>query len=483
MSLLRKTLKAAAITFGLLTVVCSLLWYKFSDNISPDMWRHAEYVWHGYTPITGDRTPGEMIRYAKRRLEGHPNLEAIALPSLHWAQTRVERPVPVGPLPTLGKGQQPTSLAPIDSQRPTVTAYARNTEELVTAINTAHAGQTILIAPGIYRINKKIKTGFSGTPLQSITVRADQPGQVIIEFNAEEGFFVSHAYWIFENLQIQGVCKSDKDCEHAFHIVGQAHHVIVRNNVIKDFNAHVKINGFSGDWPDHGLIKNNTLTNSLPRNTYVPITPIDLVGASNWQVEDNIISNFIKNDGDKISYGVFMKGGGRDGRIERNLIICTPTDISQPGVRVGLSFGGGTTEFIYCRDKKCATEHTGGLAANNIIAHCNDFGIDINKSKEILIAHNTLINTAGIDVRQEPASATLYGNLLEGQARRRNGAKSVLQMNETRPMEKLLINADKLQLSWLDNPEKIPSIMTVPSDFYGKNRADGTFPGAIAPLH
>ena len=45
-----------------------------------------------------------------------------------------------------------------------------------------------------------------------------------------------------------------------------------------------------------------------------------------------------------MAYGVFMKGASAQGRIERNLIICTTQDISQPGNRIGLSFGGGGTD-------------------------------------------------------------------------------------------------------------------------------------------
>ena len=39
------------------------------------------------------------------------------------------------------------------------------------------------------------------------------------------------------------------------------------------------------------------------------------------------------------------------------------------------------------------TALAGGLAANNVVAHCNDAGIDVNRSSQIALAHNTLINT------------------------------------------------------------------------------------------
>ena len=478
MSLLRKTLKATAITLGVLTVACSLLWYKFSDNISPEMWRHAENAWHGNTPITGDRTPGELIRYAKRRLEGHPNLEAIALPPLHWAQARVERPVPPGPLPTLGKGQQTQPLPRLPGQNITSNISVGSAQEFITAVTQAHAGQTITLAPGTYRINTNLITAAAGSAFQRITVRAAQPGQVHIEFNAQEGFKVSHPYWVFENLNIRGVCGQHSSCEHAFHVVGKASYTVIRNNHIEDYNAHLKVNGADSDWPDNGLVQYNTLTNTKPRATNLPVTPIDIVGASQWHLEDNLISNFVKGDGDQISYGLFMKGAGSGGRIERNLVICTPKDISQPGVRVGLSFGGGGTGKPYCRDRRCVTEHTGGLAANNIIAHCNDSGIDVNNATQITLAHNTLINTGGIDIRRRPADARLYGNLLEGYSRARDGAKLRQEMNQTMHSAAVFDNGDQLRLGWRNKPDNIPSMSGGRIDFCGLARNDGTPPGA-----
>ena len=45
---------------------------------------------------------------------------------------------------------------------------------------------------------------------------------------------------------------------------------IARNNVITDFNAHFKINGSNGRFPDRGLIEGNTLSNATVRDTGQP---------------------------------------------------------------------------------------------------------------------------------------------------------------------------------------------------------------------
>ena len=480
MARLRKAVIVIGIALMAMVMGSSALWFLLGDHISPEMQRHAENVWHGTARPTGDRTPGEFIRYALRRLEGHPNLETLALPPLRWLQTHVERPVPVGPLPALGKGQQAKALQPLHGQGSQAELFVGSTDEIIQAVSTANAGQTVLIKPGNYRFNHKVDTGFAGNKDQPITVRASQPGEVVIEFNTEEGFAVSQPYWVFENLLIRGVCKDHSDCEHAFHIFGKAQNTVVRNNRIEDFNAHIKVNGLNGDWPDVGLVQFNTLTNTKRRETHLPVTPIDIVGADHWTLADNIISNFVKGDGDKISYGMFMKGAGRGGRIERNLVICTPQAISQPGSRVGLSFGGGGTGREFCRDQHCQAEYTSGLAANNIVAHCNDFGIDVNQSSAILIAHNTLINTAGIDVRRGPASARIYGNLLEGRIQQRDGGQMKEDMNGLVSMNDLFSNAEELDFGCRTHLDNVPSLAIVPEDFYNQQRIDGTLPGALA---
>lgn len=446
-----------------------------------------------------ERTPGELIRFARLNLIGHDYLEAVLLRPLRYLETRVERPVPDTQLPSKGKGQQlhsqgnvqylasgqpiPGLLATTPNGHDDGPANIRvaSSEAIAQALRTAHAGQTILIAPGRYLIKAKISTGFGGERDLPITLRAGKPGLVRLDFNTVEGFKVEHPFWIFENLHIRGVCEPAGDCEHAFHVVGKASSVVLRNNLIEDFNAHIKVNGEDGNWPDNGLVQFNTLSNSRTRDTGRPVTPIDIVAASKWRVADNIISNFAKSGGNQIAYGVFMKGAGHGGRIERNLIVCTPRDISQPGVRVGLSFGGGTSSPGACRDQSCQYEHSAGQAINNIIAHCNDFGIDVNRATSTLIAHNTLINTAGIDIRGNESTATVYANLLEGRIRLRDGSQAKLSMNETTDLRPIFQNADALDLRWRTAVETVPSTPLVSDDFCAAPRTVGTPPGALNP--
>jgi hypothetical protein len=303
------------------------------------------------------------------------------------------------------------------------------------ALADAHAGDVITFLPGRYRFTGKgLAARGAGRADAPIVVRAISPGSVKLEFDMVEGFLVDAPYWRFENLAIEGVCGDDNDCEHAFHIVGGAMHFAAVNNTISNFNAHFKINGNDGRFPDGGLIESNTLSNSRGRRTGNPVTPIDLVAASGWTVRHNIISDFVKEQGDQVSYGGFFKGAGMKNLFESNLVWCEHKLQGRAGQRVGLSLGGGGTGKPYCRDQRCIAEQERGEVRANLIVACSDVGIYLNNAAASIVNDNTLLDTAGIDVRFAGTSADVDGNLVDGAIRSRNGAVLREGDNRTAPV-------------------------------------------------
>ncbi len=117
----------------------------------------------------------------------------------------------------------------------------RTTPELTGAIAAAMAGDVIILEDGTYD-----STGFScqasGLEDQPITVRARNPLQAKVRMNALEGFKVSGANWHFEDLDVTGVCAVDANCEHAFHVQGEASGFWLRRSRVTDFNAQLKVN-------------------------------------------------------------------------------------------------------------------------------------------------------------------------------------------------------------------------------------------------
>ncbi len=295
-------------------------------------------------------------------------------------------------------------------------------QQLLDAIANAHAGDEIVLADGTYALTGAScnTPGTAGTP---ITVRAANRRMAHIRMDAVEGFKVNAPYWTFEGLDIEGVCANDNNCEHAFHVSGAAHHFVLRDSRVRDFNAQLKVNaamvGGTMTAPDAGLIELNDIGDTRGRNTANPVTKLNIDTGDDWIVRGNYLHDAHKLLDNQTSYVAFLKSGGKRGLVERNLVICAKDDPTG-GTRIGLSFGGGGTGNQYCApaynaNVPCATEHYDGVMRNNIIVNCSDVGIYLNKAANTKLLYNTLIATAGIDFRYTTSTGEAVGNVLAGQ--------------------------------------------------------------------
>lgn len=413
--------------------------------------------------------PRSLGPYLERRALGHnPLIEGFG----NWARRTLVALDRGGQLPfalpPLILGAQPRLPATATAAVPAGAAQVVLVDSAAAAraaIGAARPGDVITFLPGRYDFDgRSIDVRQPGKPGNPVTVRAEQPGTVVLRFAITEGFVVAAPYWVFENLTIQGICQQHASCEHAFHVVGQASYFIARNNVITDFNSHFKINGNGKTFPDHGRIEANTLSNTSVRQTSNPVTLIDLVGASHWTMRGNLISDFIKGQGNRISYGAFAKGAGSGNRFEGNIVLCERALRGPPGQRVGLSLGGGGTGAAYCRDRRCLTEQDGGSIEGNLIASCSDDGIYLNRAAASRVAHNTLLDTTGITVRFAVSSADIEGNLVDGVIRSREDgvvravdnltggmARSYLGWH---PVRSLYRQSATLDLAWRSAPPR-----------------------------
>jgi hypothetical protein len=433
--------------------------------------------------------PRALARHITERIAGHDN-DALVRRGEQWATDallRLDRrgvePIDAAGL-TLGATARVRQMPAAKAMRQVAVSSAA---ELRLAINGAQPGDLIILAPGTYRFaGASVAARQPGSEGAPITVRGGGPAHVIIEFDAVEGFVVSAPYWRFEQLSIRGICRNDAECEHAFHVVGDAHHFAATDNTISDFNAHFKINGSGGHFPDHGTIQGNMLSNSAPRRTSNPVTPIDLVAASHWTIRRNLIADFIKQGGDQISYGAFAKGGGSNNTFEQNIVWCERLLQNQPGQRVGLSLGGGGSEAAYCREGKCITEQDDSVIASNLVASCSDDGVYLNRAARSKVFHNTLVGTAGIALRFPATSAEVEGNLVDGPIHARDGALLREVDNLATPVayrylgyhpnHGLFANKSGNSLAWsAPAPRRSPPVAAVPSDLCG-----GTRPAAPA---
>lgn len=440
-----------------------------------------------------DILPRRLATYVEQRAFGH---RAEVVQTGRWIANTLlglDRGArgSIGPVPSpkLGTDASETRIQ-VDPKHSIIVG---SPDEALRAIAEASPGDVITFLPGTYRFTGRyIDIREPGTRADPITVRGASVGDVVLEFDMVEGFLVSAPYWLFENLTIRGVCADHSACEHAFHVISGAANFVARHNVVVDFNSHFKINGGGGLYPDFGTIEGNTLRNTAVRNTENPVTPIDLVAASHWRIHGNRISDFMKGQSDRISYGAFAKGGGTDNRFERNIVICEERLQLVPGQRIGLSLGGGGTSHAACRAGRCVTEQDRGVVASNLIASCSDDGIYLNRAAMSSITHNTLIDTAGIAARFPESTADVEGNLVDGVIRDVAGA--VVRANDNRvthlmllylgvhPVRRLFVDAPALDLRWRGKPPRRREVDRPPADLCGQPRPLAPSYGAFEDL-
>jgi hypothetical protein len=376
-------------------------------------------------------TPRALARHVAVRAAGHgPATERLG----RWIETTLQE-LDRGASVVLAQPPAGVGAGAADSARaePPLGHEVRvaTSDQVRAAIAAARPGDVITLAAGTYRFSgESIGLRQAGSARAGIVLRGAAGAPVLLEFDLSEGFLVAAPFWTVQALSIRGVCRDDSSCEHAFHVVGGAHHFTARDNTVSDFNAHFKVNGSGGVFPDFGTIDGNTIGNHRARHTGNPVSPIDLVAASHWRIRRNLISDFVKAGGDGISYGAFAKGGGSHNLFEHNVIWCERALKGAPGQRVGLSLGDGGTGAAYCRDRRCVTEQDLSVIQGNLILACSDDGIYLNSAARSTILHNTLIDTGGVVVRYPTSSAEIEGNLVDGAIRSRNGGIVRLKDND-----------------------------------------------------
>ncbi|MCP3063726.1 right-handed parallel beta-helix repeat-containing protein [Myxococcus sp. K38C18041901] len=310
--------------------------------------------------------------------------------------------------------------------------------ELQAALSSAKAGDDIVLADGTYTVNANLNCAAEGTDAQPITVRAAHRHAALIRFNATEGFKVSGRAWVFDGLTLEGICARDQDCEHAFHVTGHAEGFVLRNSRVRDFNSQLKVNATKNasgvfEMPHRGLIERNDIYDTRPRVTGTPVNKINIDTGDDWVVRDNEVHDFARQGG--ISYGAFMKSGGKRGLFERNRVLCV-RDQPASDTRIGLSFGGGGTGAAFCAPAfdatvPCDPEHSDGIIRNNIVANCSDVAVYLNRAARTQVLFNTFIGTTGVDFRFASSTGEAHGNVLSSVIRSRDSGSFTAGTNLT----------------------------------------------------
>jgi hypothetical protein len=173
------------------------------------------------------------------------------------------------------------------------------------------------------------------------------------------------------------------------------------------------------------------------------------------------------------------------------VVLCEWRLRGYPGERIGLSFGGGGSDRRIRRDRgHSGYEQADATMRDNLVAFCSDDGIYINRAPGSILSHNTLIDTAGIDVRFPVSLVQLNDNLVDGPIRARDDAllwssgdwsSSLLGLFLGRhPLRALFADPAGLDLRWRDQPKRDDGAMSsVALDLCGRPRQGHALPGAF----
>jgi hypothetical protein len=300
---------------------------------------------------------------------------------------------------------------------------ASNAAEIRTAMAEAKPGDIISIPPGEYEIPDALVAKASGTKEQPITLRTKGDtgyAKLKITGKSDIGFRVLGKFWILHGLHIEGNpatvdliqidatqgggdlrmtdCKISK-CQE-FLIKASRSREVAADNVILD---HC-------EWFDCGG------------------TAIDLVAGDRWIIRGNYVHDYGKDGG--THYGIFLKGGGRFGLIESNIV----EGRAGKGT-VGISFGGGLTGpqwLPLAADGKVAPEHTEGVCRNNIVIGTGDCAFHANNASKCEF-YNNLAYDCGAGFQRQgsyPPDPRLINNVLSGSIRGGESSPNLTKVNK-----------------------------------------------------
>jgi len=352
-----------------------------------------------------------------------------------------------------------------------------NARDIRAAMAAAQAGDTIVIKPGEYDMGQALVTGHSGTQDKPIVMRAaGDKGYAKLKITgagSDVGFRVNSRFWVLRGLHIEGN-NAIKDLLMVSAPSGGGDLAMVDCKVSKCSEFLIKASRSREKGPDNVILEHCEWFDC-------PETAIDLVCGDNWIIRGNYVHDW--GSGGGAHYGMFLKGGGKNGIIEGNI-----ADGRAGRGTVGISFGGGLTGKQWlplAADGKVAPEHTAGICRNNIVVNTGDCAFHTNNASGCKFYGNLAYNCGAGFQRQAsyPPDAALANNVLSGNLKGPGKSEN---------------NLTKVDKAWFVAPDQFDFRLTEagkvalagkgtaladnPTDFFGSRRKAGA-PQDLGPVN
>lgn len=268
-----------------------------------------------------------------------------------------------------------------------------NVSTLTNAVNNAVSGDVILVQPGTYVISSELWLRRNGVTLRGAT---GNPNDVFIRgagFNssgyARIPLHIDADYITIENIT-SGECYW-----HAIQLSPGADYATIRNCITRNAGEqHIKGAKFTVG----GLIENCLMENTATRLNDGVDRPddylggIDLHGAVNWTIRNNVARNIIGVNGGGDA-GIFLWNESANCLTEGNIVIGM-----NKGIAYGNPYNGGTTYHM-----------DGGIVRNNFVFNPSaggDLGMEFCFTRNVKVYHNTIYSESATFFRSLQIYAT-----------------------------------------------------------------------------
>ena len=337
---------------------------------------------------------------------------------------------------------------------------AENPAAIKAALASAGPGDTIVVKPGEYDLGGGASTGKDGTKDQPVTLRCEgDKGYAVLKVRGTVGFRIKNRFWVFRGIHFQSDKKSTEDLVFMDGPGGCGDIHIVDCKISGAGEFGMKSARTREKAADNVIIEHTELYDVME-------TGFDLVSGDNWALRRCYVHDY--GMGNRTHYGIFLKGGGKNGVIEGCIV-----DGSAGKGTLGISFGGGLTgkQWLPLVGGKVGPEHDGGICRNNIVIAAADASFHSNNGANCKF-YNNLAWKGDTFQRQAayPKDPVLANNLLGG------GVKGASENKDTvTPKKEWFADADggDFRLSEAGKAALVgkgTALPDNPADFFGTKR-------------
>lgn len=283
----------------------------------------------------------------------------------------------------------------------------KDSKSIKKALSSAKAGDVISIKAGSYDMGDTFATGNDGSISKAITLQCSgEKGYALLRASGQIAFRVKNKHWLIKGIHIQG---SEEKTQATVFMDGPG-----GGGDIKMIDCKISgsaLHGMKAARTREGGVDNVYIENTELFNT--AFTGFDLVSGDNWTLKNCYVHDYGKKKG--ISYGIFLKGGGKNGIIDGCFV-----DGKASSTTIGISFGGGLTgkQWLPLINGKIGPEHFEGIARNNIVINSTDVAYHSNNGSNCFFYNNLAWNCKNFQMQKSyPKDPVLVNNLIAGKYR------------------------------------------------------------------